>query len=100
MPDVNLQSPFDAYDGENPYVFVSYAHKDAHMVYPEIKALHDSGVRIWFDGGIDPGNEWAEDISKALENAHIFLVFITPVAVESHNVRDEIGMALSEKKHF
>ena len=72
----------------------------AILVYPAIKALHDSGVRIWFDGGIDPGNEWAEDISKALEKAHIFLVFITPAAVESNNVRDEIGLALSEKKTF
>ena len=100
MPDVNLPLPFDAYAGEEPFVFVSYAHKDGHLVYPEIKALHDSGVRIWFDGGIDPGNEWAEDISKALEKAHIFLVFITPAAVESNNVRDEIGLALSEKKTF
>ena len=100
MPDVNLQPPFEAYAGEEPFVFVSYAHKDGHLVYPAIKALHDSGVRIWFDGGIDPGNEWAEDISKALEKAHIFLVFITPAAVESNNVRDEIGLALSEKKTF
>ena len=100
MPDVNLPSPFEAYAGEEPFVFVSYAHKDGHLVYPAIKALHDSGVRIWFDGGIDPGNEWAEDISKALEKAHIFLVFITPAAVESNNVRDEIGLALSEKKTF
>jgi hypothetical protein len=100
MPDVNLPLPFEAYAGEEPFVFVSYAHKDGHLVYPAIKALHDSGVRIWFDGGIDPGNEWAEDISKALEKAHIFLVFITPAAVESNNVRDEIGLALSEKKTF
>jgi len=100
MPDVNLQPPFEAYAGEEPFVFVSYAHKDGHLVYPEIKALHESGARIWFDGGIDPGNEWAEDISLALLKAHIFLVFITPAAVESNNVRDEIGLALSEKKTF
>jgi hypothetical protein len=68
MPDVNLPLPFDAYAGEEPFVFVSYAHKDGYLVYPEIKALHDSGVRIWFDGGIDPGNEWPEDIARKLRD--------------------------------
>lgn len=52
--------------GGKPFVFVSYAQKDGHLVYPAIKALHDSGVRIWFDGGIDPGNEWLEDIARGL----------------------------------
>lgn len=100
MPDVDLQSPFEAYGGGDPFVFVSYAHKDAQLVYPEIKALHDSGVRIWFDGGIDPGNEWPEDVAKALLRAHIFLVFITPASVESQNVRNEINYAINKKKSF
>ena len=100
MPDVNLPLPFDAYAGEEPFVFVSYAHKDGHLVYPEIKALHESGVRIWFDGGIDPGNEWPEDIGKALLKAQMFLVFITPSSVESQNVRNEINFAINKKKPF
>jgi len=100
MPDVNLPLPFDAYAGEEPFVFVSYAHKDGHLVYPEIKALHDSGVRIWFDGGIDPGNEWPEDIAQALLKAKMFLVFVTPSAVESKNVRDEINFAINNDKSF
>ena len=33
MPDVNLPLPFNAYVGEEPFVFVSYAHKDGHLVY-------------------------------------------------------------------
>ena len=100
MSDVNLQSPFDAYDGDEPFVFVSYAHKNGRQVFQEIKRLHDLGVRIWFDGGIDPGNEWAEDIHKALIKSHMFLVFITPASVESNNVRDEISLALNKKKQF
>ena len=100
MPDVNLPLPFDAYAGEEPFVFVSYAHKDGHLVYPEINALHDSGIRIWFDGGIDPGNEWPEDIARALSKAQMFLVFITPSSVESQNVRNEINYAINKKKSF
>ena len=26
--------PFEAYEGEDPYLFVSYSHQDAHLVYP------------------------------------------------------------------
>jgi hypothetical protein len=100
MPDVNLPLPFDAYAGKEPFVFVSYAHKDGHLVYPEIKGLHESGVRIWFDGGIDPGNEWPEDIGKALLKAQMFLVFITPSSVQSQNVRNEINFAINKSKPF
>ena len=28
--------PFEAYHGDEPYVFISYAHKDAAVVYEEI----------------------------------------------------------------
>jgi hypothetical protein len=100
MPDVNLPLPFDAYSGKEPFVFVSYAHKDGHLVYPEIKALHDFGVRIWFDGGIDPGNEWPEDIAQALLKAQMFLVFITPSSVKSKNVCNEINFAINKNKSF
>ena len=100
MPDVNLQPPFEAYAGEEPFVFVSYAHNDGHLVYPEIKALHDSGVRIWFDGGIDPGNEWPEDIAQALLKTQMFLVFITPSSVKSKNVCNEINFAINKNKSF
>ena len=39
MPDVNLPSPFEAYAGEEPFVFVSYAHKDGHFGISSNKGL-------------------------------------------------------------
>lgn len=30
-----LERPFPAYKGDEPYIFVSYAHADEDMVYPE-----------------------------------------------------------------
>jgi hypothetical protein len=52
-----MQRPFPAYDGNEPYVFVCYAHDDAGEVYPEITRLKDAGVNIWYDEGIAPGSE-------------------------------------------
>ena len=40
-----LDKPFPAYQGDEPYVFVCYAHDDEDMVYPEIGWLHEQGIR-------------------------------------------------------
>src|SRR5215813_2564249 len=100
MPDVDMLPPFEAYRGNEPYIFVSYAHKDGKGIFPEIKYLHDQGYRIWYDEGIDPGNEWPEEVAKALANASLFLFFISSNATNSRNVRNEINFALNNKKPF
>lgn len=100
MPDIDLPLPFEAYVGEKPYIFVSYAHKDGNHVFPEIRSLHERGYRIWYDEGIDPGNEWPEEVAKALAGATLFLVFISLAAVQSQNVRNEINFALNRQKSF
>ncbi len=92
--------PCDAYLGSEPFVFVSYAHKDAAVVYPEIARLHRLGYRIWYDEGISPGSEWPEEVAGALERAAFFLVYVTPQAVASKNVRNEINFAIADQKPF
>ena len=78
MPSTTLHPPFEAYNGDEPFLFVSYAHKDSAEVFPELVALRGMGVRIWYDEGIDPGNEWPEEIEAALKKSAMFLVFIPP----------------------
>ncbi len=100
MSGVNLPLPCEAYTGNEPFAFVSYAHSDAVEVYPEILRLHDMGYRVWFDEGIDPGNEWPEEIASAIQKAALFIVFVSDQAVQSHNVRNEINFALALRKPF
>ena len=100
MPQANSEPPFEAYLGDEPFVFVSYAHKDSAGVFPEIARLHDCGYKIWYDEGIDPGNEWPDEVAKALEKCAFFVVFISPNAVSSKNVKNEINFALNEEKPF
>lgn len=94
------EMPFHAYEGNEPYIFVSYAHADAHLVFPEIKRLHDEGLNVWYDQGIAPGNEWTEEIGNALEGCSLFIVFISKNSANSVNVRNEINFALQENKPF
>jgi hypothetical protein len=97
---LDLPLPFEAYVGDQPYVFASYAHKDGRVVFPELLTLYENGIRIWYDEGIAPGNEWPESIARALHRASVFLVFISRSAVDSKNVRNEINFALNHGKAF
>ena len=92
--------PFEAYSGEEPYLFVSYSHQDAHLVYPEIIQLRDAGYNIWYDEGVAASNEWPEEIANAVLGCSVFLCFISPRATASINCRNEINLALNEKKPF
>ena len=100
MPDTTLPPPFKAYIGEQPYVFASYAQADAEQVFPILAHLDKEGFRVWYDEGIDPGNEWPDEVAKALAGAAFLVVFISPRAVTSQNVRNEINFALNKHKAF
>ena len=87
-----------AYNGNRPYIFVSYAHKDSPLVFPIIEALSRRGYRIWYDEGIEPGTEWPEYIANHLMGAETVLAFLTKSSVDSVNCRREINFALSKNK--
>ena len=42
-----------AYEGNESYIFISYAHKDAARVLPVIAALSRDRFRLWYDAGIE-----------------------------------------------
>lgn len=89
-----------AYEGNEPYVFISYAHKDTEMVFQVVEELQRQGIRIWYDEGIAPGSEWPENVATHLYNSGMVIAFITPRSMESENCRREINFALSKKKPF
>ena len=85
---------------KKPYIFVSYALANADEVFRIIRQFQDQGYHIWYDKGIAPGDGKAEKIADALENASLFLVFLTPESEALVNVRREIHDALSAGKPF
>ena len=96
----HLVPPFESYTGDDPYVFVSYAHADGEVVFREILKLHEAGYRVWFDEGIEPGNDWPQHIAQAVVNCSLFLIFTSPRSVASENCRNEVNLALNRKKKF
>ena len=94
----NYPLPCHAYTGKEPYLFISYAHVDGYRVYPEIKMLADRGYRIWYDEGIAPTEEWLKEIALAINGSIIFIIFITPDAIQSYYVNKEVKYAINERK--
>jgi len=92
-----LERPFQAYNGDEPYVFVSYSHKEPSIVYSELTWLRDCGFNVWYDEGIEPGREWNEVLADRIEGAKLFLYFVTPESVESQNCRNEVNFALGKE---
>ena len=90
--------PIQAYNGNEPYIFISYAHKDMDTVLPIVSALQDAGFRIWYDAGIEVGTEWPEYIAEHLERASRVIAFISPAFMESQNCRREINFSIDLNK--
>lgn len=86
------------YEGEQPYIFISYSHKDSGMVFPVIEYLAKKGYRIWYDNGIHPGTEWQEVIGQHLSKCEVFMSFISSRSMESHNCKKEFNFASMENK--
>lgn len=81
-----------AYKGEQPYIFISYAHKDNDTVLPIIARLQRDGYRVWYDEGIAPGSNWDEFISRHLDGCSSVLGFLSRAYVKSQNCRDELAL--------
>ena len=94
----NKSSIPTAYEGTSPYIFISYAHKDAGVVLPIIKMFSEMGFRIWYDAGIEAGTEWPEYIAAHLEKSACVLAFLSASAVASFNCRQEINYAIDLQK--
>jgi TolB-like protein len=72
-----------------PYVFLSYARADRTKARAIVSALEAQGLRIWWDGLVEGGHEFADKIEEALNSADVVVVLWSPASVHSHWVRDE-----------
>ena len=88
------------YEGTEPFIFVSYAHKDADHILPIIEGLIGEGFRVWYDAGIEAGTEWPEYIANHLLACHAMLAFVSENFDRSQNCRREIHYAVSHRKRM
>ncbi len=89
-----------SYQPSEPYIFVSYAHKDKSWVLPIIESLSKKGFRVWYDASIEVGSEWPQYIAEHLLGATVFLAFVSEASIASQNCAREITMAIDRRKDF
>lgn len=88
---------FKPYEGDKPYIFISYAHANDAEVLPIIADMHRRGYNIWYDEGIEVGSEWQECIASHLAGAHLVVAFISNAYMRSDNCRREMHYAQSKR---
>ncbi|MBQ9902002.1 MAG: toll/interleukin-1 receptor domain-containing protein [Clostridia bacterium] len=87
-----------AYEGKEPYVFISYRHMNSPRVMPDVEALYKKKYRAWYDEGIAPGSEWPANIANHLEAAKAVVFFISDSFIGAINCENEVENALRFEK--
>ena len=89
---------FRPYEGDAPFIFISYAHKDLQAVMSILSDMHRRGFRIWYDEGIELGSDWTESIARHLAASSLMIGFISDAYMASDNCRREMNYAVQKKK--
>jgi ribosomal protein L7/L12 len=80
-------------------VFISYAREDSPFARRLGEDLRKAGLDIWLDQiNIRAGELWDQAIETALAKSAAVIVVLTPSAVASRSVLDEVYYALEENK--
>ncbi|HEY0079517.1 MAG TPA: toll/interleukin-1 receptor domain-containing protein [Pyrinomonadaceae bacterium] len=79
----------------NIKVFVSHSSADEDTVKSITHILKNANLPVWSDQEIKPGEKWQETLEKALSEARVYLIFITPHSLKSPWANFEMGVAVS-----
>ena len=79
--------------------FVSYARADSEFALKLVRDVKSRGARVWLDQlDLEPGQRWDKAVENALARCERMLVILSPAAVESDHVMNEIAYAQDERK--
>lgn len=82
-------------------VFISYAHADKTFVEKLANELENQGMKVWWDfDRLKAGQVWQKEIERGIKQCDFFLVVLTPDAVISNSVDEEIAYAKSAQKRI
>ena len=93
-----MQNQIHPYEGNEPYIFVSYARNDKERVIPFLKALQEAGYRFWYDAGIAPGTAWNNAIAARLNKCAACIAFLSHASASSPYCDLEIERAHNKRK--
>ena len=95
-----IQTKFEAYTGSEPYLFVSYSHRDTAKVYPILDALYDRKYRIWYDESCENGNDFRDELRHRIEGCSAVVLFVSKSSMTSPFCGMEIIVARENGKRL
>jgi sulfatase modifying factor 1 len=94
-PAADAPPPARTSERDPGQIFVSYAHQDSHFARRLAQDLRQQGLSVWIaPDSIRPGEKWVEAINRGLDESGVFVLALTPNAVESRWVKDETHVAI------
>ncbi len=82
-------------------VFISYSHKDSDIREAVVNKLESAGISCWYaPRDIRPGKEWADTITKALQDCRMVVLIFTENSNTSVQVLREVGLSVDFKKEI
>ena len=81
-------------------VFLSHSHSDAPLAARVSEGLRRRGLEV-SDPDVNhlPGDNWAAEVARALEESEAMVVLLTPAAIDSPYVKREIEYALGARNY-
>ncbi len=89
---------FSVYQGDAPFIFLSYSPEDREEVFGMIRSLEHRGVRFWLGEGIAPGFERDEVIARKILECDYFIAFVSPHYLGALDETDELNYARDVNK--
>jgi hypothetical protein len=76
-------------------IFISYSRRDQEFVTRLASDLDAQVPGVWFDQAtIQAGQNWHDEIMEGIRDCKAFILVLSPDAMESRYVRDEVNKAL------
>lgn len=97
---VNIQTAFEAYNGTEPYLFVSYSHRDTASVYPILDTLAKNKYRLWYDESCETGNDFRDELKNKIEGSSGVILFVSEASMNSPFCGMEILCAKEKNKRI
>ena len=89
-----------AYQGNNPYIFLSYAHIDKELAHQVVDYLQEHNFNVWFDEGIHTGTQWEDVIIDKIKNCWMMVFLVTKNSLASDWCRQELRFTKNTGKKF
>ena len=81
-------------------VFLSNARKDDELARKLRSQLQEEGFAVWTpEDQISPGENWAKEVAKGLDNSELMVILVTPRAFESDVLRQNVEFAIGSEKY-